>query len=492
MVRRLVEQQQIGTLQDQQRERQTGFLTARHRRDAARRRFVTESESSEEIAHFLLAHRRRNLAHQIEGGTARVELLEPMLREVADSRIGRMLDRTRPRHEPPRHPPQQRRLARSVRAEQCDSIARRQDHRNIAQHPPVVVSERRLLEPRYRPGGSLRFDEIEGEPLLRVERGDQLHPFERLESTLRLPRLARLVAESFDERLHSRPLALDTSGRSTGVLQLVGTQAFECTVVPGIDGDAAVPHQGDVIDDGVEKLAVVGDEQEGSGIAPQPGLQPYDRVEVEVIRRFVEEKKVRRCREGPRDRGAHSPAAGQGIERLRLIARCETESTQDTARIRLDCVAVDSLQIRMRRSLRLGVAAGFRACEPRTDRGDARIAAHDVVDEPDVCARRFLGDCRDRDIGRQLDVAAIGLELPQHQREDTRLARSVRPDHADLLPALHHQAGVLENRYTAAAQLDLVEADQRMLLPGLGGPSCTGYSQCIPARFCVPCAVTEH
>ena len=214
-----------------------------------------------------------------------------------------------------------------------------------------------------------------------------------------------------------------------------------------------------MIDDRIEELAVVGDDQEGARKAPQPGLEPHDRVEIEVIGRLVEEQEVRRRGERARHGRTHPPAAGQRIQAPRLVARRETESAQDSARERFGGIPVDGLQLRVRRRCRHRIATALAARQPRTDRRDARVSAHDVVDEPRLAGRRILGDRRDRESVRQLDLPAVGLQLAQQQGEEARLARPVRAHDTDLLLPLHQQAGAGEHGNASAAKLDLVESD---------------------------------
>ena len=42
----------------------------------------------------------------------------------------------------------------------------------------------------------------------------------------------------------------------------------------------------------IEKLAIMGDQQQGSGIALKPRLEPDHRIEVEMVGRLVEQQQV--------------------------------------------------------------------------------------------------------------------------------------------------------------------------------------------------------
>ena len=463
MVRGLVEQEKIGPFEDQQRKGETGLLPARQGRHTSHGRLVPEPERSEEVTHFLLAQVGGDTAHELERGAKRVELLDPVLREVADPRVPRVHDRSGVRFQASRDAAKQSRLAHPVRAEQRDPVSGRQGHRYFAQHRTVTVPEFGLLQRRYGPGGTLRFEELEGESLLRAERFDHLHPLERLEPTLRLPRLACLVAEAFDERLHPCSFVPETFGGSQRVLDLDGTEVFECTVVPGVDRYPTVPDQGHPIDDRIQKLPVVGNEQERAAVAPQPALQPDHRVEVEMVRGLVEKEQLRRCGEGPCERGAHSPSAGKSFQGPGLLTRGKAESAQDSTCLRFRGVTVDGFELRMGRRHACGVAARLGIREPSANRCDPGIAAYNIVDERDVPRRRFLGDGRGGDAGRERDIASVRLELAKEQCEETRLAGAVRSHHPEFLPTLNRQVCIIENPDPAAAKFDAVQTDHGTL-----------------------------
>ena len=65
----------------------------------------------------------------------------------------------------------------------------------------------------------------------------------------------------------------------------------------------------------VEKIAVVGDDQDRAGISAKVALQPVDRFRVEMICRLVEEQKLRLFEEQPAQRDAAALAAGKFFDR---------------------------------------------------------------------------------------------------------------------------------------------------------------------------------
>ena len=180
-----------------------------------------------------------------------------------------------------------------------------------------------------------------------------------------------------------------------------------------------------------------------------------------MVGRFVEKEQLRSRGEGSRERGAHSPATGQSVQSTRFVPGGESEPVQNPARFRLRGVAVDGFQIRVGGCLRGGVAMRLGSAELGTNRGDSRIAACHEFNEGNIAGRRLLGDGRRCDSGRHINIAAVGFEFTENQTEQAGLARPVRSDHADLLPALHDQVRAIEHLDPAAAELDAAETNHR-------------------------------
>ena len=225
-----------------------------------------------------------------------------------------------------------------------------------------------------------------------------------------------------------------------------------------------------MVDNRVEKLPIVRDEQKRSRVAPQPDLQPHDRIEIQMVRGLVEEEQIRGRGESPCQRGAHSPAAGQSVERSRLVAWRKAETTQNAARVRIGRISVDGLQVRVCSGLGVRVAARLGVCESRPNRRNSRIAAYHVVDQGHIPWRCFLSDSRGGDAGGQVDGAAIGLELAEQQRDEARLAGTVHSYHTDLLAALNDQACTIENLDASPPKVDIVEPNQVEPSPAFAPP----------------------
>jgi hypothetical protein len=81
----------------------------------------------------------------------------------------------------------------------------------------------------------------------------------------------------------------------------------------------------------VQEIAVVADQEEGLGIAPQVVLEPQARLEIKMVGRLVQEQQVGLGEQHGGERHAHAPTAREAGKRLLLRLLVETEASQDRA-----------------------------------------------------------------------------------------------------------------------------------------------------------------
>ena len=96
---------------------------------------------------------------------------------------------------------------------------------------------------------------------------------------------------------------------------------------------------GDARDDGVEEEAVVRDEDHRVRIGDEILLEPVARVEIEMVRRLVEQQQRRAPEQQLRERDPHLPAAGERLGRLREVVALEAEAVEDLRHAQIDLVA---------------------------------------------------------------------------------------------------------------------------------------------------------
>jgi hypothetical protein len=82
----------------------------------------------------------------------------------------------------------------------------------------------------------------------------------------------------------------------------------------------------------------VRDEDDGVGVLGEVLLKPVARVEIEVVRRLVEEQEAGPAEQQPGKSNAHLPAAGERLGRLVHVVPRETESAQHGVDLEVDAV----------------------------------------------------------------------------------------------------------------------------------------------------------
>ena len=149
----------------------------------------------------------------------------------------------------------------------------------------------------------------------------------------------------------------------------------------------------------VEKAPVVADDDERRLPGVELAFQPFDRRQVEMIGRLVEQQDVGRRRQHAGERGAARLAARQ---RRRVFVAAQAELLQQIAR-------------------RVAIVVG-----PET-----RL---DVIGRGGEAGKiRLLRQVADGRVGLEEDGAAVGLDQPGGDLEQRRFARAVAADEAHAL-----------------------------------------------------------
>ena len=187
--------------------------------------------------------------------------------------------------------------------------------------------------------------------------------------------------------------------------------------------DVAVPFEGDDVGgEAIEEPPIVGDDHDRACEARDPLLEGTERIDVEVVGRFVEEEEVGATPEKLREMDAIAFAAGERPDLLLLVRPLEVE---------------------------LGDVA------PRIDRPLAEL--NRVMPAGDLLEHRLGGiegiaalvDVADVDGGPDAEDAGIGLLLADEHPEERRLAGAVGPDDADDPPGGEAEGEVFKQHLVA-------------------------------------------
>ena len=197
------------------------------------------------------------------------------------------------------------------------------------------------------------------------------------------------------------------------------------------------------------------DEQQRPGILAQPGLQPQQCVQVEVVGGLIEQQQIRAAHEGAREVGAPPQATGELAHRPREIRVRKSESVGEPRRARLRTVGALRLEPCVQQCLARALALRLRLPELCLRGAQLEVPVHDEVDERALAFGELLLDGGDSELARRLVVAGVGRVGAAQQREQRRLARAVAADDADLLAAEDADRELIEQDVRTAAHADV-------------------------------------
>ena len=156
----------------------------------------------------------------------------------------------------------------------------------------------------------LRLGEGKGDRrLVALGRFDALHTRKLLDAVLCLRRLAGFCAETVDEALQFRDLPLLVLVGSPLLLLPGGLLGEVLVVVAPVAVELPVADLEDPQADGVEELPVVRNRQDRPSVLGEMVLEPSERLQIQMVRRFVEHQDIGLHDEESRQVSPHDPAA---------------------------------------------------------------------------------------------------------------------------------------------------------------------------------------
>ena len=232
---------------------------------------------------------------------------------------------------------EQRRLARSVRPDEGDVLAPLDHERGTVEQRLAARRQPQPLDLDHDPPGPRRLEELEAEraaalgevlELARRLLALLLEPPDLSELRLRLLGLRLLVAEPLDEAVQPLDVGADALHRLR--CRLGARRPLEPPLVPrageveaasALDLEHGRRHR-------LEEPAVVRDEDDGRVDRRQLALEPLEALDVEVVRRLVEQQQVGIARERTAERGARQLAARERRELSVEVVVVKAEATQ--------------------------------------------------------------------------------------------------------------------------------------------------------------------
>ena len=367
---------------------------------------------------------------------------------------------------------EQRRLPRPVDSHQGHAVAPLDQEVDSRVDHVVAVGLPDAGHPGHQPAGARRLGEREVDAA-RVGLGlDPLHAAEHLHPALHLPGLARLVAEALDE-----PLDL---GHSLGLVaglrlpqRLAGLALHqEVVVVAVVQRDRAAGQLRDGGDHAIQEVTVVRDDDHAALVGGEKVLQPLQRLQVEMVRRLVEQQEIGAQEQQTGQGGAHAPPARVLGEWPVRAVRREAEPAQDDLGLGLEPVAAQRLEAVLDLAVGLGqLGPGVGPGHPGREGLQLRLEAPDLVEAREglrehravLAGGDLLGKVADGDPAVAVDPPRVGLLDTGEDAAERGLPRPVRPHQADPLAPPDAPRAVLQQLLTAIALGDRVETEHATL-----------------------------
>ena len=426
---------------------------------------LAEEEGAEHAARLLLGEGMRGappLHHVLEHALPGVQVVQAVLGEVAHLDVGPLLADAALDGDLAGEDLEQGGLARAVGADEHRALAALELEVQALVDHVLAVGLADPGEAHDAQAGAGRLREAEGdalEVLLGLVGRGGLEPGDLLLLGLGARGHGGLGAEAVDEGLEVGDLALAVA--IGGLLLLLARHALEeeGVVVAGVAVEPAAAQLEHAVAERVEEGAVVGDDDEPAGVAAEVVLEPEQGLEVEVVRRLVEQEERGLAHEEASDVGAHDPAAGERPGGQVVVALAEAEAGEDL------------LGAGLERPVHLGVGVV---------RVVRRAGRRDLEDGLLADGGALLGQEAEVRAALPLGRALVGLLLAEDDAEEGRLPRAVGPDQPQAVAPLEGEGDVGEELLRAVGLGDVGEGEQGR--SGRSGPRAGGAQARSPLR----------
>ena len=186
------------------------------------------------------------------------------------------------------------------------------------------------------------------------------------------------------------------------------------------------------------------DEDDRAFVVGQERLEPLERLDVQVVRRLVEQQERRALQQETREHHPHPPAARELAELAGEIGRSEAETAQDRVRFGLEPIAAERLEAMLQITVPRRQHVALRARRRGESRGDLLHLALDLPyvgesgehrgeNRPLRARRGLLGQIANGRLARPHDASLVRLLDAGQQPAEGRLAGAVGADQPDAL-----------------------------------------------------------
>ncbi len=212
------------------------------------------------------------------------------------------------------------------------------------------------------------------------------------------------------------------------------------------------------------------DHDDAARVGLQVLAEPDDRVRVEVVRRLVEDHRVRVREQDAGELDAAALTTGERLERLVEDAVRQLEVRRDRRRLGLGRVPAEGVELVVEPAVAThGLVGDVRVLARHVERrlADALHELAEAAGVEDALPGGVLGVAgtgvlrQVADLAGAVDLAAGGLRLPREGLGHRGLARAVPADETDLVALLDAEGHVLHEEAGPDADLEFVHGKHR-------------------------------
>ncbi len=332
-----------------------------------------------------------------------------------------------------------------------------------------------IFNHRYLIAGSWRHTEFELHHVTFFRQLDLLDLIQRLDAALHLRRLGRVRPEAVYKALLLCQHGLLPRKRRLLVGLANGALALVEIVIAGVGDNFTRIDFRNLRNDAVHEFAVVRSHHQRTRERFEELLQPDDRLDVQVVGRFVHQQHVGPSEQHARQRNAHFPSARQCPDVAIDLVIFEAQAMQYFARLRLERISVEMLVLFLdlteaRENLvhvagLIGIVHGtMQRLQLVMQIADAP-AARDGFIENRAALHFFdvLTEVADRHPLRNRDLALVRIFLADDHAEEGGLAGAVGADESNLLARIQLKGSVNEDQLFAILLVDIRERDHPKL-----------------------------
>ena len=284
----------------------------------------------------------------------------------------------------------------------------------MLQNRRPAITNRRAVQRQYRRRQSLRHWKGETHGRVFHQRFHRRHTFQRLQPRLRLARLGGLGAKAIHKRLNARAFRYQLY-----ILRLLLRLAFrpnaqEIREIPGIERDAPTIEMRNRIHAAFQQPAIMADHNRRPRKPREPTLQPERRLQIQMVRWFIQQQQIRFQKQGARECHTHAPPTRKFRQRPRLRRSIKTKPGKHRRRARRRTIGTDRNQPFMDLSNPPRISSAIRFHEQCRAFG---IRGQNRFQQARRTRRRFLRHMAHARTSREPDLPPIRLQFTHNGTE---------------------------------------------------------------------------